>query len=479
MAGDDKSSDSESSPPKQSKKSKEEDETRREIQIAAATFLRKSIEYKNVAHSEQSIRHASATKGQYPILEVDMVVFAPNDQSDDDDDNPESDEGIHSETRTATMALIRMVNRIPLLDSAEAAACGLVQGITARSLTWNSFGLGVARSNERAKKELAQRGRTFVPYFAVKDSDHVAPFFARGNHARFEDDDDGCDNDESDEDSDSSDCGTEQPRTTTRKRNRKKKQVILLPAHLRLGNILLMVQINADPKTLPLPTLSKGRLPLNDESIDKALERGITACLRSLQITNPTLLLTSQQLKTTVRDTRYIPSVAAALACIACKSKNTKLQGVILEASNEWEQEDDTVAAEDSQVALRVASLGPALERRLRLICTKIKCSKKRIVPATRKKSKSKGSSDKENEPDMKSPLSIESTPEPYQACTGSSPRRAPAKNKGRRGSLDSWGSVMSADEGSPVQETAPATEETGGRVITREDDDYEDEDWW
>jgi hypothetical protein len=120
----------------------------------------------------------------------------------------------------------------------------------------------------------------------------------------------------------------------------------------------------------------------------------------------------------------YIPSVAAALACIACKSKNVQLRGVILEASNEWEQEDDTVAAEGSQVALRIASLGPALERRLRLICTKkIKCSKKRIVPASRKKTKSKCSSDKENEPDMESPLSEESSPEPchdqkYQVAT-------------------------------------------------------------
>jgi hypothetical protein len=69
--------------------------------------------------------------------------------------DPESNEGKPSETRTATMALLCMVNRIPLLDSAEAAACGLVQGVTSRSLTWNSFGLGVARSNERAKKELA------------------------------------------------------------------------------------------------------------------------------------------------------------------------------------------------------------------------------------------------------------------------------------------------------------------------------------
>jgi hypothetical protein len=57
----------------------------------------------------------------------------------------------------------------------------------------------------------------------------------------------------------------------------------------------------------------------------------------------------------------YIPSVAAALACIACKCKNTQLRGVILEASAKWEQEDATIAAEDLQVTLRVvaSSLGP------------------------------------------------------------------------------------------------------------------------
>jgi hypothetical protein len=54
-------------------------------------------------------------------------------------------------------------------------------------------------------------------------------------------------------------------------------------------------------------------LPLNEKSIDDALELGISSCLQSLQISNPSLLLDANQLKKTERDVRLIPSVAAAL----------------------------------------------------------------------------------------------------------------------------------------------------------------------
>jgi hypothetical protein len=194
-----------------------------------------------------------------------------------------------------------------------------------------------------------------------------------------------------------------------------------------------------------------------------------------LQKTNPTLLLTTQQLKTTVRDTRYIPSVAAALAGIGCKSKNKKFQSILLEASTKWEEEGATAAGKGSQLALRVDSLGPALERRLRLICAKTdKCSKKRKVSASQKMTKSKVFSDKENDSDMESAFREESSQEPYQSSTGSSPRKAPAKKESkacRRLSLGSGGSIISAEEDCSVQETAP-------RFKIKEDDDYEYEDW-
>jgi hypothetical protein len=462
-----------SSPKKQSQKSKEEEETRKEIQIAASEYLRKSIELKNVAHSQQNIRNP-AVNGRYPILEVDMVVFAPNEDQNDDDSESESDNWIPLESRTATMALIRMVNRVPLLDSAEASACGLVQGITSRASIWNAFGLNVTKSNERARKEALHKGRSFVPYFTVKDSDHVAPFFERGTHSRFED---GSDMESESEDDSGGRDDTENIHSRNKRKQKGKRKVILLPAHIRLGNILLLVQINADPTTLPLPTLSKGRLPLNNESIDKALERGITACLRSLQITNPALLLTCHQLKTTVRDTRYIPSVAAALAGITCKSKNKTFQDVVSVAAREWEKEDESIENGDSQLAIRVGSLGPALERRLRLVCIQSAHIKSR-GNGTRQRKKVKDSGDKESESDSDENESNDSQ-ELTQVITDITPTKIVKKS--RRGSIDSWDSGMScASTMIPNPErTVSELALVEGRIVNkRKEDDYDDEDW-
>ena len=141
---DDSDPSDESTPKQQSKKCKD-DKTREQIQIAASAYLRKSIQLRNVAHSEQSIRHPAA-KGRYPKLEVDLVVFRPNENVSDEESDSDSDHGVSFENRTATMAVIRMVNRIPLLDSAEAAACGLVQGILTSSSTWKSFVLAARLS---------------------------------------------------------------------------------------------------------------------------------------------------------------------------------------------------------------------------------------------------------------------------------------------------------------------------------------------
>lgn len=468
-SNDDDSELSGESKPKQQSKASSEINTREQIQVAASAYLRKSIQLRNVAHSEQSIRHPAA-QGRYPILEVDMVVFSPNESQSDEESESDSDQGVSFENRTATMAVIRMVNRIPLLDSAEAAACGLVQGITSSSSTWKSFGLHVARTNERSRKAL-QQGRTFVPYFAVSDSDHVAPFFARGIHDRFEE---VHINGSEDEREDGRDIDQ---RSQVKKRKRASvKKMLLLPAHLRIGNILLLVQINANPSTLPLPTLSKGRLPLNDESIDKALARGITDCLRSLQVTNPTLLLTSHQLKSTIRDTRYVPSVAAALACIACKSKNVKLQEFILEAAREWEQEDDEAAESDAQVALRVASLGPALERRLRLVCTQTMKDKKERKRANRKTKDSKPI-DIEHETVFETHINDES--KEISQSQETTPLIPMKSSQNRRKSADSWDSVMSNKvPSSPASNNTPDAGEFVGHVLTKEEDDYDDEDW-
>jgi len=47
-------------------------------------------------------------------------------------------------------------------------------------------------------------------------------------------------------------------------------------------------------------------------------------CLRSIQKTNPSLLLTASQLKRAERDARYVPAVASSIASVIVKSENTE-----------------------------------------------------------------------------------------------------------------------------------------------------------
>lgn len=55
---------------------------------------------------------------------------------------------------------------------------------------------------------------------------------------------------------------------------------------------------------------------MNDSSINAALHTGLTKCLRSLQSSNPDLLLTASELKKTEREVTFIPSIASALASL-------------------------------------------------------------------------------------------------------------------------------------------------------------------
>ena len=174
----------------------------------------------------------------------------------------------------------------------------------------------------------------------------------------------------------------------------------------------------------------QGRLPMNNHSIAVALELGITDCLASLQKTSPGLLLTSTQLKETIRDSRYVPALSAALANVVCKSQNTQLQASMVQTIQKWlsntttestpdemqqRQDDDGSNRSEEQMVPRVISMDsspsesasmqdddddddvthastgaenvsavtlcPLLERRLRLVCA----PKKRSCRPTRR----------------------------------------------------------------------------------------------
>lgn len=130
---------------------------------------------------------------------------------------------------------------------------------------------------------------------------------------------------------------------------------------------------------------------MNDKGINDALENGITSCLRSLQRTNPTLLLTAQQLKRVERDAKYVPAVAGAIASVLSRSKQIGLYEDATKIMSGWDKEakDLGIAPFDQAInpdrigvqqatsprssnrereTYRIEALRPLLERRLRFV---------------------------------------------------------------------------------------------------------------
>ena len=221
----------------------------RTIQRGAQSYLQcQSIELKNIAHSIHPIRNTISPgtdfhqkDNDFPRLEVDLIVY----QTDLDEVTLDSE--INSPWN-GSMMLIRMVNGVPLLDSVEAKACGLVLGLASMTNTWKSFGLEVTLSNECLGVENSARPanegndhqpivRTNtnsilnIPTFEVKDSTELYKYFRCSAHEKFD----------FESDDESKDC-------------KKEKK---LPAGIRIGKILVVVHIHAVPSQLPLPTLSK------------------------------------------------------------------------------------------------------------------------------------------------------------------------------------------------------------------------------
>ena len=83
-------------------------------------------------------------------------------------------------------------------------------------------------------------------------------------------------------------------------------------------------------------SIFQGRLPIDNKAIDDALEVGMTKCLLQLQKTNPSLLLTTSELRKVERDARYVPAVAMALSSILTKSI-TKPDPTVLDRIVKWE----------------------------------------------------------------------------------------------------------------------------------------------
>jgi hypothetical protein len=278
-----------SSSKKRSKKDEapsELEDARQAVRKAVELYLQTPVELKNVAHSVVPIRFGRANgSGQgkeeedRPTLEVDLVLHsldgADDDVADDDDIEQEEEEECldevktplrHEETDAGNLVLIRMVNRVPLLDTSEAIACGFVQGVANKKRLWSSFGLTVAHETCASSNDGAEGSGSDIKLqrYSVRDSDQVAPFFQQGSHAKFEEEPNEAGENSDDEQSHG---GSDYDRTHVRsvavrgkrKRGGGPRRPHLLPAKVRLAQCILVLHIHAKPSTLPLPTLSKVR----------------------------------------------------------------------------------------------------------------------------------------------------------------------------------------------------------------------------
>ena len=294
---------------------------RKAIFLAAQSFLKRPIKFKNVAHSVQPIRDRNnpPVDETTPKLEVAIIV-SPQNEADSNDIQP-------ADGTVAKLQLIRIVNQIPLLDNAEGSACGLVQKICNTGL-WGSFGLQVEKSSE-------SNIPCCTPQFDVRDSEQVAPFFQSQNHRLWEG------RQEDSNDNEDLNDGDEEDEEAKKRKRRLPRERPLLPAKVRIGHLIVIVYIRAPPSSFSLPTLSKGRLPLNNEPIDSSLQMALRDCLRSLQATNPALLLTQAQLREAERETRYIPATALSVSRILRRMSNQTLREKWLDKISQWKNERD------------------------------------------------------------------------------------------------------------------------------------------
>lgn len=225
--------------------------------------------YTNVECVTRSIEFLDSDQDSSMSLEVQLLVYKEKDEQYEEEEEDstlgeedstlgeeeeeeglkEQDESIGNEEETgsleeeeglgppsAKLRVIRIVNGAPILDGAEGSSCGLVQAIYQSRPKWRNFGIEISLPppplmhdfdvlNDPGLLEdvVAAFEEQLIPTFEVRDTDQVQSLI-RLMHGY----------------SDSRDN-------------------IFLPAHERLGNMILIVKIEAKPELLPLPTLSKVR----------------------------------------------------------------------------------------------------------------------------------------------------------------------------------------------------------------------------
>jgi hypothetical protein len=239
---------------------------------------------------------------------------------------------------------------------------------------------------------------------------------------------------------------------------------------------------------------------MNNHPIGSALELGIMACLVSLQKTSPGLLLTSIQLKETIRNTRYVPALSAALALVVCKTQDSELKASMLQNIQRWSSGTNSqsqqqgepasragspvhnlsvnsnppilvdssmdTSADDSDDSARISTLGPLLESRLRFVCAQKK-ETRRTRQSRYGESREGGSQGSDDAVGLDEFLrSEQDSASETQMQDGTSSTRESFSEEGL--------SVSSTSEHSVVRDLP-----TSGRRLNPDEDDFDDDEWW
>lgn len=245
---------------------------------------------------------------------------------------------------------------------------------------------------------------------------------------------------------------------------------------------------------------------MNNHSIESALELGIMSCLKSFQVTNPSLLLTANQLKETIRDTRYVPAVAASMAFIVSRSKNSVHRATALQAVQQWSLQVNDQTDQDQTQSMfpdsmsqslnnsagalddepfRMSALGQAIEERFRFV---ISASVKPAQRSKKSRTVNRRQSSRENKADeVDLDEFLQDEPESLHDSQLSEVVEVPRQElleqislTSSRLSLASFAS--SSDEPMGNASSAEAwggTLSNPGRRLQPDEDDYDNEEWW
>ena len=241
---------------------------------------------------------------------------------------------------------------------------------------------------------------------------------------------------------------------------------------------------------------------MNNHPIGSALELGVMECLGSLQKSSPGLLLTSLQLKETIRNTRYVPALSAALALVICKMQNSELKDSMSQTIQRWSpgnnsqspQDENTISAgsmvqnnnivsippslvdssmdstvvndDDESESVRISTLGPLLESRLRLVCVQKK-ETRRTRQARRGGSREDGSQDSGDAVGLDEFLYNDPDFEPESQMQDD--KASTTRESGLSMSSPSY-SEHSVVRDSPAK---------SGHRLNPDQDDFDDDEWW